>query len=171
MSAVASLKRCVPSNSVSRGFGLVEIVVGIGIIAAAVFGLGTTGYLFAKTSRENVRIVQAGFLLEEGMELVRAARDGGWEANIAIVPLDTDRFVAVSGGAVTLAETPEIVLGNWLRTVRLSSVYRDANDSIAQSGTSDPDARKVTIIVTWSAGDRALTRTAVGYITDIHAGI
>ncbi|MBI1975533.1 MAG: hypothetical protein HYS59_00850 [Candidatus Vogelbacteria bacterium] len=150
-----------------QGFGLIEIVVGVGIVSSVVFGIMTAGNILARASKENVRFVQAGFLLEEGMELVRAARDDGWDANIAAQPLGTPRYLAVAGGTVTLGATPETVLGNGERSVTFSSVYRDGNDSIAETGTLDSQVRRVTITVGWQAGQTSLSRSAVGYISNL----
>lgn len=144
-----------------------EVVVGIGVLTFSVFSIAAGGKVFARAAAENVRVTQTAFLLEEGMELVRAARDGGWDANIAPQPIETPRYPSVVGGAVTLGSVPEVLPNEMTRSLVLSRVYRDANDSIASSGAEDTNTRKVTVAITRTVSGTPVSKTAVSYITNL----
>lgn len=146
---------------------MVEVVVGIGVLTFSVFGIAAAGEVFARASAENVRVTQVAFLLEEGMELVRAAREGGWSANIVSQPFDTPLYPSVTSGVVTLGSVSEVLPNDMTRSVVLSRVYRDANDSIAPSGVEDPNTRKVAVTITRTVSGAPVSKTAVSYITNL----
>lgn len=152
-----------------RGFGLVETVVGTAILLVILLGLVQAGqYAFRLVNDANLKL-RASFLAEEGIEAVRTLRDVSWSLNIAPVANGIDYYPAFSGGAWQISQTPvSLVDGIFDRRVSFSAVYRDANDAITASGGAlDPDAKKVTVSVSWTNRGRTATTTISTYFTNL----
>lgn len=99
-------------------------------------------------SRQAFHATQAAFLLEEGAENARIARDNIW-SNVASI------------------NTSEQI-GIFTRTVVASSVNRDATTSdISTGGTDDPDTKLVTTTVTWLEGGTTIIKTLQFYLMNI----
>ncbi len=149
----------------SKGFGLVEIVV-----TAAV--LGTTFIVLFGSIQHSVRVaqlsleqVQAAFLLEEGAEAIRSIRDESW-TTLSDASIGTSYYLSWSGTAWTLTTTPNII-DRYTRTIVFSTVERDGNFDITESGSVDDGTLKVSVTVTWESQSGAKTETVDFYITNL----
>lgn len=151
----------------SRGAGLVEVVVGVGLLSIVLTGLVAAFHLYLAASVRNVERVAASFLAEEGLEVVRYLRDAGWDANIAPRPLATSLFLSYDGASWEATTTP--VLGAFRRTVTFTEAFRKTSDGDIVSASStdpkaaDPDARRVAVAVEGAGVDLEV----VSYITDL----
>src|SRR5690606_25583223 len=105
-------------NLPRRGFALIEILIASAIISASMFALLSVGQKSIELSRRALAKVQASFLLEEGAEVVKIVREGGWNA-IEGFAAGTPYYPALSGNAWTLSEEPSMI-GNFTRTVEFS---------------------------------------------------
>jgi hypothetical protein len=154
-----------PKPNTRWGFSLIEIIIGIFMFTVVV--LSIFGYY--------KKVLESGFLLEEGVEAVRLLRDGGWTANIAALTNGTTYYLSWNGTNWVTTLTPLQVEGIFTRTVTFSAVNRESaagptQDNIVLSGgVLDPGTRKVNIAVSWMPiGSAALsTETVETYITNM----
>ncbi|PJE64178.1 MAG: hypothetical protein COU90_03700 [Candidatus Ryanbacteria bacterium CG10_big_fil_rev_8_21_14_0_10_43_42] len=158
------------TSSRSRGFGLIEIVIAITIVGFLIFGLITVARISFAGVSANTERLQAIFLLEETMEAVRIMRDNGWTTNIASLTLDTPYYLEFTSGTWGTTGTPALIDSTFTRTITLSSVERDANDDIIDSGgTIDTDTKRIIASVSWPSRGEIVTVSISGYITNIFA--
>lgn len=159
-------------KQVKKGFTILEVIIGAGIILLITTGLLSTYVLYLQASGANTQSIQAAFLLEEGVEGVKAIRDAGWTSNI--VPLSTGVSyyltwnVASSTWQLTTTSTST---DGFIRQIILSSAYRDANSNLVSSSTpgaiNDSGTRLVTVSAQWSYRGVATTRSVSTYISNI----
>lgn len=151
----------------NRGFGLVEVLVGLAmilIIVPTMLGWLVSSQRVVSTSE---RKGAATALAEEAFEAIRTLRDKSWTTNIASSATGRDYYLSLDGDQWTLTETdPGLIDELYTRTVRFDDVFRDDNDVISSQGTEDPHSRKLTVTVTWV--ERGITHTVVieGYLTN-----
>jgi len=149
-----------------HGFGLVEILVGTAIIITLIVSLiGVTRFV-SRLAERSLAETKASFLLEEGIEAMRAVRDNGWIQNLAPLSTGTDYYLDYTGSGWQLT-TNELFIDGFERTIRFDTVFRDVNDDIAGSGTLDPNTRLVTVSVSWFERTATTTRSLGMYITNI----
>jgi Tfp pilus assembly protein PilV len=154
-------------SSFQSGVGLIEIIIAVGIILVVFPAVTLLLLVSTKSVYDNIRNAEAAYFAEEGIEALRGMRNKSW--SVAIVPLavGTPYYPLISGNEWTLTATnPGLINSLYTRTVTLSAVYRDANDSIAASGTSDPESRKVNVSVTWASGGNSESVALETYITN-----
>ena len=150
-----------------RGFGLLEIIVGVTIISVAFFVLLGVTHNALVLSRETSRSIRAAFLMEEGLEAVRVIRDNGWISQIVPLNVDTEYDLYFNGTTWVSTTTPQTVDEIYRRTFVLRDVYRDASSDIAESGTIDSGTHKVEVGVGWtSSRGSARSVDASTYITN-----
>lgn len=132
-----------------KGFSLLEVVIGLGILSFIIFGLFSVSELSLEIIYENTKNIQAAFLLEEGIEAIKVLRDSGWQSNIQPLSPSTDYYLEFSG-AIWKSTTTDLYIDNTFeRKFVLSDVYRNTDDDISDSGTLDSNAKKVTVYVSW----------------------
>lgn len=154
-------------KNTSRGFGLIEIVVGVSIISLALMGTVFLGGSYEKLSRSTLAAVKAEFLLEEGVEGLRSMRDTGWQ-NIAGLVSGVDYFIDTENGAYIATTSPQVVDGVYTRTVVVAPVYRDSNFRIVSSGgTLDNETKDVTVSIAWREGNATTTRSLRTYLANL----
>lgn len=156
-------------NFSGTGFGLIEVVVGVSIIAVFLFVVAEVGrFSFRLVDSSGARL-QAAFLLEEGIETVRGLRDAGWDVNIEPLLLDTDYWLRFSSEVwLTTSSPQDLIDSRFDRRVKVFAVGRNSNDDIVDSGgTTDLDTKKVTVSVSWSDRGATTTSTVSTYITNL----
>jgi Tfp pilus assembly protein PilV len=150
-----------------RGMSLVEIVVGAALVLVSFTGLIAAYNLYLRQALAATPDIQATFLLEEGIEVVRFLRDAGWDANIEPLATGTPYSLLWSGSAWVSTTTRTLIDAQFDRIVTLGDAYRDGNGNLASSGTLDPTMRQVEVSVSWHGRDATTTRTLSGYIHDL----
>ncbi len=148
----------------NQGVGSVEIVVGVSIMALVLIIASETLVQFVNTGKEVTEKTQAIYFAEEGLELTRFMRDSNW-LNISALTLGTTYGLALSTTTLTVTTTPQTE-GVFTRTFIVTSVYRlPANDDIFASTTPgvvvDPNARYVTMNVTWGSPTSTVSLTTI----------
>jgi len=151
-----------------HGMSLVEVVVAAALCVSTVLGIVGAFVFAVREAHENTSRVQAAYLLEEGIEAVRVTRDIGWATHIASKSAGTQYYLAFDGSTWEATSTATTT-GNFTRTVVFDTVYRDAGDNIAPSGSIDANTRKVTVYVSWPRGAGTSTRTLTTYFTNMFA--
>jgi hypothetical protein len=138
----------------AQGFGLVEVLVGAAIVSLVLVASIGALYLYSVVSRDNLKRVQGGYLLEEGVEATRFIRDSNWSAFSALED-NVPYFLAFSNGLWSATTSDVVIAEEFYRTVTLSSVYRrDSDDDIVPATSTeskylDPDTRRASVNVIW----------------------
>jgi len=156
----------VQNAKLKKGFGLLEVLIGLGILSVAFFALLTVSRSILQVSRAATYSLSADFLLEEGVEAIRSIRDRNWTEDIATLP---DNFYLYFDETLSRWEsttTPEVIEGTFTRELAISDVYRDGDDDIAASGTLDPGTKKFVVTVTWQGTNATTTRSMSVYLTN-----
>lgn len=121
-----------------------------------------------EVSQETTHHIQAGFLLEEGIEAVKSLRDDGWTSNITPLNAGTAYYLTWNGSKWAATTTAAQIENTFWRTATFSTVSRDGNDDIVTSGgVNDPGTRKVRIDVTWDKKTASTTESIETYITNL----
>ena len=153
-----------------KGFSLIEIIVGVSILALCLLGIITVGQGFLRLSYQSFQNSQANFLLEEGAEVSRAFLDTSW-TNISGLSTGTNYYLTFSGGkwATTTDASLGIIDHVFTRYINVSNVNRDTTtaDIVTSGGTLDSGTRKVTVVVTWQSSMVKVTKSAMLYLTNI----
>ena len=157
------------SRNSANGFGLVEIVVAIGIISVSLFALMQTEIVAIKLLRGEKENLEAMLLAEESLEAVRSLRDESWASNIAGVSDNTSYYPIVENGKWKLsAGTSSAINGKYQRSILFQPVVRNASDQIASSGTADPNTKKIIATVAWgNKNTKILTAYITNFLTSI----
>ena len=93
-------------------------------------------------NQDNKKIVQASFLLEEGLEVVKFFRDTSW-LNISGLTADTSYYLNFNGTKWATSTSNIFVDNLFERKLVINNVSRDANDDIVSSGgTNDADTKR-----------------------------
>ena len=152
-----------------KGIGLIEVIVGASILSLAGVGLLMTYALYVNASLVAPRPIQAAFLEDEGMEVMRLIRDKNW-GSISGLSLGTTYYLSFDAGAKKWSTAASGVLINGIfdRIVVVSAVNRSVSkDIVSSGGTLDPDTKKITVSVSWLYKGATTTKQLVGYLTKL----
>ncbi len=151
-----------------KGMGLLEVLVGLSIIAVAMAAIVGTYRSYLKAALSSTDSIKAAYLAEEGFEAVKFLRDSGWTSNIASLSAGTNYSLWWSGTTWKATTTPQYVDGIFWRYFTISPVSRDANDDITTSGgTDDPNTKRIDVTIAWPSGAATTTKTISTYITNL----
>jgi prepilin-type N-terminal cleavage/methylation domain-containing protein len=151
----------------SRGFSLVEVIVAVSIAAISILSVWKVYNFFIKISISNPSLFQASFLAEEGIEAVKFMRDSGWSSNITSLSSDVP-YTLVFNGSKWATTTSVVYIDNKFdRRVSVSDVYRDAFGNIGETGSFDPDTKKVLVTVSWKKDISTTTKEITTYVSNI----
>lgn len=126
---------------------IVEVLVAASIITASVLAALAVAQKSIYISRQAFHSSQAAFLLEEGGENARIARDNAWN-NLS--SLNTSEQIGI-----------------FTRTVGVAAVYRDGNGNLSEEGMSEDGTKLITVNVSWQEGGAMITKTLSFYLSDI----
>lgn len=151
-----------------KGFGVVEIIVGVGIITIAIVALLGATKSFLSLARDTTYSVSANNLLEEGLEAVRVIRDNGYTDNIGSLTPGNYYYLHFDGSTWVSTTAPNVVDNFFTRKFDVEGVYRDGNSDISDVGVIDPDTKKVNVYVVYQAVSGELATTTVStYVTNL----
>ncbi len=156
-----------PHTFSSRGFGMVEMLVGAAVLSVSLLGIS---YFFQTTLRASgvtQSAIQGDYLLEEGVEATKIFRDMSYTNNFMKMSTTTTYYFAWNGTNWATTTTNTLIDGKFERKFTLTDVKRDLNNDIATTGTYDPDIKLVTVSVAWSGSLGTTTRTIQTYVTNI----
>lgn len=135
-------------KKISGGFMVVEVLVAVSIIAVSILAATLVAQKSVSVSRQASHTTQAAFLLEEGAENTRIARDNAWSNVVALNTLEQ--------------------IGIFTRTTVASNVNRDnTTKDISVTGTDDSGTKLVTVTVSWPEGGVIISKTLQFYIMNI----
>lgn len=133
-----------------------EILVAAGIFVTAVsVFLVSFGFLDDISVRASDK-TQVGLLLEEGAEAVMLLRDQGFDTNIVSLEEGEPYYLYWDGSAYQVAEGEVAIMGRYLRTITVYAAARNGSDAYAESGTNDPNTKRVVIEVRRTSDDEIL---------------
>lgn len=155
-------------TNLQRGISIIEIIVVIFVATILLFSIAQVAGISFRVSTEKKLELRAGYYAQEGVEALRAMRDESWATRIGTLSAGTTYYFVPTPSAWTLSgSNPGALDGVFTRTAVMQSVYRDANDDIASSGTLDPDTKKFTITVSWSTQTGAHSLAIDTYIMNL----
>ncbi len=135
----------------SRGFGLVEALVGAAIISVSLLSLVSVSERLVRISSNTSMSTKAAYLLEEGVDAMRFIRDVNWDT-FSSIATNTPHHLTFSNSQWQTTSTSMLVDGIFLRTVTIYPIFRDPVGRIAATGgTVDQDSRRVRVKVEWNA--------------------
>lgn len=156
------------SRSLQSGVSIVEVILGVAIITGMVGAIGLTVNTYVDTREDLLLDTKALYLTEDGLELMRAARDTDWNT-IDALPLDTPLAFDLSGGTIAITTTPEVIDSTFTRTFEVHALYRNASDDVVDSSASgatvDDEGRAIEMNVVGTNG----TTTLETIITNLYA--
>lgn len=149
-----------------RGIGIVEIIIGTGIITISLVGVVVAFNLHFQAGIQNTKKIQATFLSEEGIEIMQFLRDSNWTIGIGTLATDTPYHFAYNGLVWELTTSDAFIDDVFDRTIEIHDVYRrDSDDDIidvssADPKTLDPDIKHVTSSVSWEVKKGSIISTS-----------
>ena len=125
-----------------KGISLVEVLVAVSVFVLILGTLIAASNFYLVGASSNLRLVKATYLAEEGMEAVKTMRDASWQ-NISNLALDTDNYLYFDTVSSTWKATSTTnTIDSYTRKFIISSVKRDGNGKISDTGTLDEKNRK-----------------------------
>lgn len=156
-----------------KGFGLLEIVLAVSLVAGSLLALVAVFLLAQSTVEFSNQKLQAAFLLEEGLEVLRFLRDFGWNQNIVPLSPNTDYYLSFDPALSqwsTVVWAPAPLAGLFTRSFRIENVSRDGAANIETAynpANDDPGTKKIITKVSWNFKGREEFITLEGYLTDL----
>jgi len=130
----------------------IEIVVAAAIIISITAAAASAWSFYIRTSGDNGDRIQAMLLTEEASEALRILRDTSWNGTIASLSLETPYDIVWNGSLYSTTDILPVIQDRYRRSIIMSEVKRDPEtDDVSETGTADPDTRKVTVIISTTA--------------------
>ena len=155
------------------GFGIIEIIVAMGIlvIIAATATSSLLGGLIA--NRLGDEETEAYLYSQEGIEAVRSIKNQGWNVPFLLRDCRISCGLTNTSSRWSYSGTNNIRDDKFTRTMKVESVNRDGSGNVVETGgTYDPDTKKITAATTWDfspGGNNNITLTT--YFTNFRRGI
>lgn len=150
-----------------RGFGLIEVIVAVALIAVLSVVAVTTVVGSFSTNRLSQDETEATLLAQQGLEAAHSIKHKGWTSPFLATDCSSGCGLTAGGSGWTWSGSNN-VLGDYTRVVTISSVQRDGSNTIVTSGGSDdPDTKRITSTVTWDfSPSRSNSITLETYVTN-----
>ena len=153
-------------KSGSEGTTLVEVLVGVSIVAIVSIFVGLSVYQFSVVRNNILDDTNKLYLAEEAYEIIRFLRDADW-SNISGLTNNTSYYLQVSTTTVAVGGSYEIIDNKFNRSFLVQPVYRNNSGDIVASTTSgasiDTDAKHLFIYV----GDNKSTTTMQAVLVNL----
>ena len=154
-----------------KGFGLVEVVVGLAIISIGFVSLLGVFNFFMRNSLGSVKRVQAMSYLESGLEIAKIWRDTSWTNTIATFTPATTYYFNWTGSNWVSTLTPNTIDDIFTWTLVADSVYRDgtSHDIVTEGGALDAGTKKITVSISWMDSGAVSTRSLSAYLSHVYS--
>lgn len=142
-----------------RGQSLIEILIAVAVGVILIVA-GIT--LLAPAIRNNANVTRAQTAAALGKELlenVRVLSESDWASIGILGTTEASKYHIVPGSPFATAsgiESVTVATTTYQRYFYLDDVHRNASGKIASSGTSDPAARKITVVYIWPGSSSAI---------------
>lgn len=131
----------------TKGASLVELVIASLIFSIFIVGV-TTSYISIMRFEHDVRMKgQAINLAREGLEAVYTLYITDW-ITIGATNETTDYQVQATSGTWELV-TIGYDMGDYTRVINFENAFRDADGNISDTGTEDPETKRITVTISW----------------------
>jgi Tfp pilus assembly protein PilV len=161
------MKKIINNKFKNSGFSVIEVLIACLIISMVSLSLISATTKGISLSNRALRQIQANMLIEEGAEAVKAVRDSSWNNISSLTEENNYLSFASNTWSLSNANQTEVIDGIFTRTIKLSSVNRDANYNIAPTGNIDAQTRKVSVVVSWNSSGVTVSKQISFYINDI----
>lgn len=173
MNGLSTIMLIFQTKKPARGFGIIEVLVGSAIISIALFALADVVRLSHRAVSGSLDKTQARFLAQEGLEVVRIARDQSYSQNInpALDGVLYYLSFSTTTSLWSLSAAPQpLIDGMYDRTLSFSSVWRNGSDdditaSTSPGGVLDPGTKEVVATIAWNGGQA--TTSLSTYVTNL----
>ncbi|MFA6797378.1 MAG: hypothetical protein WCR40_01580 [Candidatus Paceibacterota bacterium] len=153
--------------NIKKGVGLVEVLVAVFIFTIILSSLILISNMYLSGAGDNLKLTQAAYLAEEGVEAVKVIRDNNW-TNISDINLGQSYYLYFSTTSSTWqATTTVIYVDDFIRSFVLEEVKRNADGDISDFGDTDLKTKKLIVFVSWFGKTGETTKSLKTYITDI----
>ena len=146
-------------------FSLIEIVVVLFLIVVIVPAINNVLSQSVRAMGSMQREVEALYLAQEGMEVVRAIRDESWDA---FVLQDGQKYLNNLSNPPTLSQSSNLIDDKYQRIVLIEQLWRDSNGELTtqSAGNTLADARLVTVTVQWTEFGQTQSVELKTYLTN-----
>ncbi|MDD4803790.1 MAG: hypothetical protein PHN69_01320 [Candidatus Pacebacteria bacterium] len=153
--------------NIKKGIGLVEVLVAVFIFTIILSSLILISNMYLSGAGDNLKLTQAAYLAEEGVEAVKVIRDNSW-TNISDITPGQSHYLYFSTASSTWQATTTIIhTDDFIRSFILEEVKRNIDGDISDSGDIDLKTKKLTVSVSWFGKTGETTKSLKTYITDI----
>lgn len=121
-------------KSTQTGLSLVEVIVGVAIIAVLLVVISQIIGTYLSSVRSTQDTVIAVYQAESVLETARIIRDADWSTFVAL-PLDTTLYPEYAAGTTSLASTNPDPAAAYQTEVHVRSVYRDSMSDELRTST------------------------------------
>lgn len=155
------------SKKKNRGFGLIEVILVIGVGMITFLGIEQYLNLSLKAAKQDVFQTEAFYWMRSNLETARVIRDEDW-ALISGLTLGSQYSFTTSGAnpQKIISQIGTKIEGRYTTWITISQVQRDGNDNIASAGTVDPDTLKINSFVSWSDNGLSKQVSASEYLAN-----
>lgn len=149
----------------TKGFTVVEILIGLSLFVIIFLFIFETLTLFFANQNRLLESTQALYLAEAGQEYVRAIRDEDWDT-FSSLDTGTTLYLGISTTTIATSTTPEVIDGKFTRSFVLWPAYRNGDDDLVASTTAgaaaDSESFMLTTAVTWGSGREVRLHSFIG---------
>ncbi|MFA5934902.1 MAG: hypothetical protein WC827_03405 [Candidatus Paceibacterota bacterium] len=153
---------------VKKGIGLVEVLVAIFIFTIVLSSLILVSNMYLSGAGDSIKLTQASYIAEEGIEAVKTIRDDNWTKISDITSGQAYYLYFNTASSTWQATTTKIYTDSFLRSFVLNNAVRNSiTKDISDSGVEDPKTKKLTVSVSWYGKAGTTTKSLETYITDV----
>ncbi len=155
-------------NKKQKGFMMVELIVISAVLSIIVIAASYVAKKSIEVSSRTIHTMEASFLLEEGVEVMRILRDSNFDNVDPAIEGSSNQYLTLVSNTWSLVDAPQ-TNGIFTRIINIYPVYRDAttSDIVTSVGVLDTGTSKITVTVSWSEGTTTLSKSLTFYLSDL----
>ena len=144
----------------NKGFSIIEVVISISIISLIMISISSTYSGLVRLSYKNTDKLQAAFILNEGVEIIKMISKQSW-SNIASSTLNTNYYFYWSDNTWKSTTTENFIDNKYIRKYSIHNVYRDSEtlNIVNNGGYLDEKSKLINLSVLWNDNDSMYTNT------------
>lgn len=152
-----------------KGISIVEVVIASAIISISMISITNVYGNFLTLSLANTEKVQAVFLLDEGVEVIKTMRNYAW-SNISSSNVNTTYYLTWQNSRWQSTTTPNTVDNKFIRTFTVSDVYRDVStlNIVSNGGVLNNDSKVVNLDVSWDYKGATSSKQISFYVFNLY---
>lgn len=150
-----------------KGFGMIEIILVIGVGMATFLGIEQYLNLSLRAALQDSHQTEALYRAKSKLEQARAVRDEDWALISGLTA--GAQYNLIANGATPekwTVQTGTRTEGRYILWFATSEVQRDGNSDIVSVGTVDPNTLKITSYVSWLENSATKTINIAEYLVN-----